>query len=88
MAFQIRERLSQFRGQLRDIVRSLVAQTYCFKNPSSLKKLTPELYTATIAANREIVEGIKKTFYYLVSPSISVIITFSSVLIRIRSTQH
>lgn len=57
------------------------------QNASSLKKLTPEVYAAKIAANREIVEGIPKKFYYLVSASAPLIITFSPDVVRIHSTQ-
>ena len=69
-AFQIRGRISQFGGQLRDHAGIEVVEAYGFVNPKHINNPTPENLEAVRDRNRMLIAHIKNSFWYRVSYSV------------------
>ncbi|KAJ6572678.1 hypothetical protein B0H10DRAFT_2444295 [Mycena sp. CBHHK59/15] len=60
----IRSRVSQFRSDVKMVARTLVPEAFKFQDVKNLTNPTPERVAAVLAANRQIVADVKKTFHY------------------------
>ncbi|KAF5377891.1 hypothetical protein D9615_006806 [Tricholomella constricta] len=60
---RIRDRFSQYRGQIKDQARPLVVAAYGFKDPSSLTKATSAAVNGICEQNRKTVEEISGSFW-------------------------
>ncbi|KAF8876416.1 hypothetical protein BD779DRAFT_1560568 [Infundibulicybe gibba] len=61
---RIRDRISQFRGQLKAHARTCLPSAFGFVSIQTLRDPTPEQIASTMASNRQKVSDLKETFWY------------------------